>query len=135
MARPSYSVSKLRRTLRRFPEETRTDLRAAFDEGSRDLLNEIQSRAPVDDGRLRDAAHRQVSRDGLSAVVGYSKNRSGFKRKWLKGGFEALWQEFGAKQHAAQPFIQPAFRARLHGLLDRIDAAVNETIRRAQNWK
>lgn len=130
-----YTVSKLRRTLRRFPEELRTDLRAAITDGAAEVKAEIAQRAPVDKGKLRAEVHSQVSRDGLSALIGYSQNRSGFKRRWKRGGFEALWQEFGAKHHAAQPFIQPAFRAKLHGILNRIDAAVNSTIKKAQNWK
>ena len=120
--------------MRRFPEETRADIRKAMDDGSRELLEEVQSRAPVDEGKLKANAHRAVSRDGLSAVVGYSPKRSGFRRKWLKGGFTSLWQEFGAQQHAAQPFLRPAFRARLHGIIARIDKAVNDSIRKAQDY-
>jgi hypothetical protein len=135
MAASPYKVSRLRRKLRRFPEETTAGLKQAIKESAADLEAEIRTRAPKDTGRLAENAFGQVSRDGLSALAGYSKNRPGFKRKWRRGGFEALWQEFGAKQHAPQPFIAPAFRARLRGILDRIDAAVSETIRKAQNWK
>lgn len=134
MARRVSGTSKLRRQLRRFPEATKEGLREEFDASGEILRDKISELAPKDEGRLSEAAHYQVSNDGLSVVAGYSQKRSGFKRLWRRGGFEALWQEFGAKQHAAQPFISPAFRAVLPGVLERIEAAVNKTIKRAQDW-
>jgi hypothetical protein len=104
-------------------------------DAGRVLKQEISQRAPKDEGDLAAQVHAQVSRDGLSVVAGYSKTRPGFKKAWRRGGFTALWQEFGARQHAAQPFVGPAFRAKLRGILDKVDAAVTRTIKRAQNLR
>jgi HK97 gp10 family phage protein len=127
-------TSKLRRQLRRFPEETRAELKAEFETSGKELRDTISANAPEDEGYLKEAAHYQVSNDGLSVVAGYSPKRTGFKRLWKRGGFTALWQEFGTKQHRAQPFISPSFRQKLPGILARIEAAVNKTIKNAQNY-
>ena len=54
MSKPRYKVSKLRRTLRRFPEELRADIAKEMDDGSRMVLEEVKARAPVDEGNLRE---------------------------------------------------------------------------------
>lgn len=94
------------------------------------LANEIEARAPKDEGDMAEQVSFKVSNDGLSVRVGYGK-QAGFKRAWKAGGFKALWQEYGTVNHGPQPFIGPAFRAKLNDALRRIEAAVNRTIRRA----
>jgi HK97 gp10 family phage protein len=96
------------------------------------LVNEIKLRAPKDEGDMGDNVIARVSRDGLSVQVGYG-NRAGFKQAWKRGGFHALFQEYGTRHHGAQPFIGPAFRAKLGQMLNRIDSAVNRTLRRASS--
>lgn len=125
--------SRLRRKLRRFPEELRKDIREAMEDAGRELQQEMASRAPKDEGDLANAAHYVVSRDGLSVRVGYG-TAPGFKRKWNKGGgFTALFQEFGTRNHKANPFIRPSYRAKLSAILNRIDQAVNSTLRKASS--
>lgn len=91
----------------------------------------LEREAPKDEGRLAAAAHHRVSSDGLGLSVGYSKEKTGFKRLWKKGGFEALFAEFGTRHHAAQPFIRRTFRAMVRHALDRIDRAVSQSIKGA----
>lgn len=122
--------SKLRRQLRRFDPELRSELAREMEAIGREFRDEVQSRAPKDEGNLAGAAHYVVSSDKMGVAIGYSKDKSGFKRMWKKGGFEALFQEFGTSQHAAQPFIRPAWRAKIGGALDRIDAARRRTVQR-----
>lgn len=129
MAR-KYRESGLRRQLRRWPEALRADLNMVMEMNGTLLLNEIKQRAPVEGGDMRDTASFVVSRDGLSVRVGYSREQD-FKRKWKKGGFHALFQEYGTRHSPAQPFIGPAFRAKLRDALRRIDSAVDRTIKRA----
>ena len=125
--------SRLRRKLRRFPEELRREIRGAMEDGGRELRDELEARAPKDEGDLSRAAHYVVSRDGLSVRVGYG-TAPGFKRKWKSaGGFVALFAEFGTKHHKAQPFIRRSYRAKLKDILNRIDTAVNNTLRRASS--
>lgn len=99
-------------------------------EGAIELRDEMERLAPKDDGTMAEQALVKVSRDGLSARIGYGK-RPGFKAAWKRGGFKALWQEFGTEHHKAQPFIRPAYRAKLRAILGRIDRAVNRAINRA----
>ena len=122
--------SKLRRQLRRFDPDLRTELKREFQAIGQEFEDELRNRAPKDQGHLAEAAHHVVSSDGLGVSIGYSKDKSGFKRKWKKGGFEALFQEFGTSRHAAQPFIRPAWRAKIGSALDRIDAARRRTVQR-----
>ena len=124
--------SRLRRKLRRFPEALRQDIGLVMQLGGEEIRAEIERTAPRAEGRLAEAAHKVVSRDGLSVKIGYG-NQVGFRRLWNKGGLEALWQEFGTRHHAAQPFIRPAFRAKLGDFLSRVDRAVNRTLRRASS--
>lgn len=122
--------SKLRRQLRRWPEELRADLRMVMTMNGTLITNEITARAPKDEGDMSEQASFVVSRDGLSVQIGYSKRR-GFKRAWKQGGFKALWQQFGTRHHGATPFISEAFRAKVGDALRRIESAVKRTIRRA----
>jgi HK97 gp10 family phage protein len=122
--------SKLRRQLRRWPETLRTEITTALVEGGEAIRAQIEADAPKDEGDLKEAVLARTSRDGLSVQVGYGK-QAGFKRAWQRGGFKSLWQEFGTREHPAQPFIRPSFRANLAGILDRIDAAVKRALRRA----
>ena len=125
--------SRLKRKLRRFPKELTVDVAAAIKQGAEELRDEIEDRAPKDEGKLAPAATARVSQDGLSAKIGYSARQAGFKRAWKKGGFTSLWQEFGTKHHAANPFIRPAFRAKLAAILNRVDAAVTKTLNKASS--
>lgn len=112
----------------------RKELSDEFNAIGPELRDAIAAAAPKDTGRLSEATLFQVSRDELAVHVGYSKNRPGFKRAWKKGGFEALWQEFGTRHHAAQPFISPTFRSQLSRILDRVDTAVNSVLRKAADY-
>lgn len=122
--------SKLRRQLRRFDPELRTELARVMKEAGQELEEELRARAPKDQGHLAEAAHHVVSSDGLGVSIGYSKDQKGFKRMWKKGGFEALFQEFGTSKHPAQSFIRPAWRAKITSVLDKVDAARRRTVQR-----
>lgn len=129
------SASRLRRQLRRIPKELTKDIRHVMNDVGRDLRNHIDAAAPKDEGRLADAAHYRVSNDGLGVSVGYSAKKPGFKRKWKRGGFVALWQEFGTKHHKRQRFISPTWRRRLKPNLQKIDMFVIRALRRLARKK
>lgn len=131
MARKSVSGAvRLRKKLRRFEPELRRELQVALSDGGRLLAAEISDRAPTRTGRLENAVLSKDDKDGLSTRVGYSARASGFKTAWKRGGFEATFQEFGTRHHAAQPFIRPAYRAVLGRILDRIDSGRKTAIAR-----
>ena len=126
--------SKLRRQLRMFERSVspgaNEEITKAIETAARELTEEIRSRAPKDEHRLAEAVQFKMSSDGLGANIGYSANKAGFRMAWKRGGFEALFQEFGTRHHAAQPFIRPSYRARLQRNLNLIDDAVRRTVRR-----
>lgn len=121
----------LRRKLRKLPDDVTAEITQTLQEIGPQLSSAIAQAAPYDTGRLADASRYQLSRDGLGLAAGYSAKRSGFRRLWLKGGFEALWQEFGTKKHAAQPFISPTFRRLIPGMLTKIENAVTRVLQKA----
>lgn len=121
--------SRLRKQLRRLEPELRAPIRAEMEHAGKTLADAIDALAPKDTGEMAEAAMYKVSSDGLGVSAGYSAKQTGFKRQWKKGGFKSLWQEFGTKKHAAKPFIRPAYKAKLGGILDRIDRAVRDVIK------
>jgi HK97 gp10 family phage protein len=127
------NVGSLRRKLRQIEPDVREELSHAFAEIAPELASAISEAAPKDTGRLAAASTGQVSRDQLAVAVGYSPKRAGFRRAWLKGGFEALWAEFGTKHSRAQPFISPTFQRLLPSMLDRIERAVIVVVSKAGN--
>lgn len=131
MARYVKGGDRLRRQLRQWPEELTRELKAEFNFIGPDLEDALAANAPRDKGHLADAAHHVISSDGLALKAGYSQNKPGFKRMWKKGGFEALFQQFGTRHHKANPFVSRTWREKIGGYLDRIDAAVKRTINRA----
>lgn len=116
------------------PDEVTAGIRPVMARIGQELERAIEAGAPVFKDRMRPAAHHRVSNDGLGVVAGYSKGHAGFKKFWKKGGFVSQFQEFGTKNHRAQPFIAPAFRALLPHMLDAIDRAVTEALRRGSNY-
>lgn len=117
--------------MRLLEPDIRNDVRRVMDASGEALASEITARAPKDTGEMAEAAMHKVSNDGLGVSVGYSSKQSGFKRAWRAHGFASLWAEFGSRGRAATPFIRPAYRALLSGILDNIDAAVSGAIKRA----
>jgi hypothetical protein len=128
MAKSKVKVSKLRRQLRRVPKEMRTDIKATMKAVGVDLEAAVKANAPVDEGRLKRATHHKVSNDGLGVTVGYSKTAAGFKRKWKKGGFTALWAQFGTKRTRATKFLTRAWRSRLASNMQRIERDVVKSL-------
>ena len=94
MARRSSfrGVSRLRRKLRRCPDETTEEVRHGVAETVQELNFEALRRVPVDEGDLAQALHMRVARDGLTGEVGYTKKQ---KRKWDLAGWRAHFTEFG----------------------------------------
>ena len=129
--RPAVSGAvRLRKKLRKFDPELRTELAEALSDGGKELAGVMRATAPRDEGRLGDAVLSKDDKDGLSTVVGYSAKRGGFKTAWRRGGFEALFQEFGTRHQSAQPFIRPAYRQVLPRILTRVDNARNLAVGR-----
>lgn len=127
-------ASRLRRTLKRWPDELTADITAEMKAAAIILEATLENKAPKDEGNLARAATARVGKDGLGVTAGYSKHKPGFVREWKKGrGFTALFAEFGTSHHAAQPFIRATWRERVKGILDRVDGAVKRSLDKAKS--
>jgi len=100
--------------------------------GAQELADTITANAPKDSGDMADAAQARLSRDGLSAQVGYGKV-AGFKRLWKRAGFKALWQEYGTRNQPAHKFVRPSYVQLVPRILESIDRAVSRLLRRASS--
>lgn len=134
-------VGRLRRTLRRLPETVQAPVKARIKDGAQEIEFAMKQRVPVDDGDLAAGINFKVSRDGLSAKIGYIG-----KRIMQKVGWRALFAEFGwgpgtykrgkrkgksFKGAPAQPFMIPAMRAKINTIITDINAAVDNALRKA----
>jgi HK97 gp10 family phage protein len=112
-------VSKLRRKLRRLPEEATKGIKTAMTELAADIERSAKSRVPVDTGTLKANISAKVSRDGLSARIGVQGKRA--SRKAFYGPFV----EFGTVKTPAQPFMGPAFEENKTEGVKRIGAEID----------
>lgn len=97
-------LTQAKKALASLPEAFREVAADTIEIGSRIILTEAASRAPVGwealrpgHVRLKPSLGREVRSDGLQASVG-------------SGDFTAPWVEFGTKKNAAKPFLWPAYR-------------------------
>lgn len=93
-ARGLRGVSKLRRKLRRLPDDIQRGIKNAVRDSGNLAVRAIIPEIPVQEGDLRDALTMKVGRDGLSAKVGYTPK---WKRPWRKAGWRAAYTIFGTK--------------------------------------
>ena len=108
-------ASRLKRKLKRMPENITQEIREVIADGSQKVLGDMKTRAPSSresaprdwEGRsrlkLRDALEARISKDGLLARIGImgKKNRKSF--------FFVPFLEFGTKHMIARPFMRPAW--------------------------
>ncbi len=97
------NVTKLRRKLRRMPDEATKGIKEALADLAKKIEASAKNRVPVDTGTLRDNITAKVSRDGLSARIGVQGKRASKKAYYVK------FVEHGTKKQPAQPFLGPAF--------------------------
>lgn len=81
-----------------------------MDAATAQLHADIQARAPVDTGELRDSYQRDVSRQGRNRVVG---------RVWSDAP-HAAHQEFGTVYQPGTPHVRPAIEANRASILDTV---------------
>lgn len=142
-------VSRLRRVLRRMPEEVTQGVRDEMKWVASEVEREAKARAPVRTGSLRDAIRIKVRRDGLAFYIGIVGRRAK-KKAWY-----AHFVEFGTRgyragdiRHArnskttkhiqkdvsaqpARPFLFPAFESRRTEFSGRVSRSVDLALARA----
>ncbi len=90
----------LKRKLRKLGQRAFTELEEIVEDASEILVAEMQSRAPVNTGNMREGLHaaKSFSKAGVVAFdVGPDKD-----------GFYAKFAEFGTRFQAKKPFMRPA---------------------------
>lgn len=124
------------RTLKKFPEALTHDLKIEIKTGAEQLRDEMSANAPKDTGQLALDADAVISRDGLTARVGYDDRAAGFKKEWKRHGYLAIFKEYGTVKTPATPFVRPSYHFMLPKILSGIQAAVTKTIQKASsgNW-
>lgn len=118
-------VNRVRRTLRRIPEDARSGIRSALAAGADLMLNTAQSLVPVDSGLLRSQLRVQISRDGLGARIGLIGKRA--NRKAYYGRFI----EDGTVKKPARPFLAPAFELHKGEVIEAVSKAMADTLEKA----
>lgn len=120
---------KLIKQLQRLDRETQKEVTDAVQYAGKRLAQEIGRAAPRKTGRMARAVRHVSARGGMVSWVGYRKLAPSFRDAWRRGGFVALFQEFGTRNMPAQPFVRPTYRKQLPWILTLVDRAV----KRARN--
>ncbi len=124
-------VTKLRRTLRRMPEEINEPVKREMKRAAESIGDEARANVPVRTGALRENLLVKVSGDGLSARIGYHRTAPGFKRAWKKAGWRARFVEFGTVKVPGVFMITNAWERKRPGLVKDVGRAVSKAVRKA----
>lgn len=137
-------VNKLRRKLRRMGPEMTAEVASVIQKGAQAIEFDMITGVPVDTGDTRADIQSQVSRDGLTAQIGFlGKNRRlkdvGRVFKPSSRAYVARFLEFGTKgspEHnippqPARPFIAPAFDSNKDWIKRDVRKAISNVIRDA----
>ncbi|CUW39288.1 HK97 family phage protein [Magnetospirillum sp. XM-1] len=103
MAKGYTNVGKLRRLLRRLPDDLTEHVKVAIKEAAEAVYTDAVSAVPKDSGELARAISLSTSPDGLSTRVGFSKRLS--RTEWNEAGWRAKFVEFGTKGYQAAPMV------------------------------
>lgn len=131
---------RLQARLAKVPDIARAAAAKAMEEGAAEIVAEMKRLAPVESGKLRDSINWTWGdvpagsftiadiRSGKNAGEQYATLRI----KIYAGSREAYyarWQEFGTKNHPAQPFFYVTWSKEKAKFRRRIRAAVRAAIR------
>lgn len=117
------------------PDAVRSAARDALEKGAQELVDHIQSMAPVDDGFLLasigwtwgEPPKGSIALDDLAPAEDPSMRIVVYAGSEL--AFYARWVEFGTSKAPAQSFFWPAYRALRSRIKSRITRAINKAIR------
>lgn len=132
-------VSRLRRLLRRLPEELTDGIKTAIREGAEAIHHDALTMVPKDTGNLAAGIDYRISRDGFSAdvgiVTGKGKRRMRLRRSLFYGHFVERGTK-GSPDHnippqPARPFLQPAFDMNRDWIMGRLSQAITRALNEA----
>ena len=125
-------VSRLRKKLRKMPDEIVADVRLAIADSAEIVKLEQLRRVPVAEGDLARSIEVKLGGDKLSAEIGPGART---KRARDDAGWRSHFTEFGTRPHGGhpgtrpQPFIFPGFEAAKPQIRKIIDTAVDKALR------
>lgn len=137
-------LSKLQQRFRAVPKAVRKAAEKALEKNATEIVAMMKRLVPVKSGALRDsigwtwgdAPKGSMAIGTVSAEEGsdmritiYAGTRD--KRLGNKDAFYAVFQEFGTKKMAANPFFWPAIRANRQRARSRISREVRKAAREA----
>lgn len=136
MGRKVFGASRLRRKLKRMPDEVTDELRETIRKEMTAVYDDVIPEVPVSNnpgprGHLRDAIQVKFSKDGLLGRVGL------IGRKRNDDFFYAKFFEFGTKRPELpkKPFLYPAWVRRRDHLRRQVRKATIRALRRVAGRK
>lgn len=90
--------------------------------GAKPIADEMELLAPRDQGELAESVVIRTAKDPGQVTVQVGPARS---------AFQAVFQEFGTKNHPAQPFMRPAFDSKAAEALGIIGERLGKNLTRA----
>lgn len=118
-------LSRLRRLLRRLPDDAKAEIRETLQTLGGLILREELARVSRDTGKGAAEIRMVTSRDGLSVKIGIIG-----KRSWKKA-FHLLFLETGTTRMPARPWLWPAAEAVRNRVVPAMTAAVNRALTKA----
>ena len=133
---------RLQARLAKVPDIARAAAAKAMEEGAAEIVAEMKRLAPVESGKLRDSINwtwGDVPAGSFTIADIRSGKNSGEQYATLRikiyagsrEAYYARWQEFGTKNHPAQPFFFVAWKAQRAKFRKRIRDAVKTAIKEA----
>lgn len=128
-------LARFQKRWRAIPRNARINVRAAMEHAATDIVEEMWSRAPQDEGVLAMSIGWTWGEPPKGAMtigtVGGSPTE-GMRITIFAGGgdaFYAWFQEFGTLDMPANPFFFPVWRARRKNVKSRLSRAMTKAIR------
>lgn len=119
-------VAALRAALERIPAAVRAEIMPAIEKGADELVSRMRYLVPEDKGELKDSIRKSPGKVPLAVhieAVDHTNRTPGFDN--------ALAQEYGTAETAAQPFFWPSVNTSKKRIRRRIDKAISKAITRA----
>lgn len=149
--------NKLRRTLRRLPDDIAGGVKEDIRRGAENIANDAAvyaySLGLYDTGDMIESIEANIGRDGLTAVIGPGAKRLKISKSpfnttlYVKDRdkhaalqfFKAYWAEFGTKgapsknipPQPATPFMNPAYDANKGEILKNLDKSIGDALQNA----
>lgn len=128
-------LDKFNRRWKAIPKNARINVRHAMEEAANDIVEEMQSRAPYEDGDLQASiGWTWGDAPAGTLIIGkVGKAEYGAMRITIYAGgsdaFYAKFQEFGTVNMPANPFFFPVWRARRRRVKSRISRAISKAVK------